>query len=291
MAKFFLTLLLIGSCRLAAAAIDPAQLKAATDLYNQRKTAEAQQAFESLAKADAANAEVQFFLGRIALQKDDSEKAVAYFEKAVSLAPNDSRYHHRLGDAYGRAAQKASLFSQMGLAKKCKTSYEKAVELDRSNVDARQALMSFYLQAPGIAGGSTEKAQALAEETKQFNAPRSRLMLATVYTAQKKYDLAFALFEDVLKEKPDDYTALYQIGRLAASTGQSLDRGLTALRRCVELPVPEGEPGHAPAWWRIGNILEKKNDRTGARAAYEAALKVDAKFPQAIEALKKLSAG
>ena len=277
-----------GLASAVLAAIDPAQLKAGIDLFNQRKAAEAQQLFAGLAKADPANAEVQFYLGRLALQTDDADQAIACFEKATSLAPAESRYHHRLGDAYGRAAQKASLFSQMGLAKKCKGAYEKAVELDPRNLDARQALMNFLLQAPGIAGGSVEKAQALAEETKKFDPPRGRQMLAAVYSNQKKYALAFAEFEEVLRDKPDDYTSLYQVGRLAASSGQSLDRGLATLRRCVEMTPPEGEPGHAAAWWRIGNILEKKSDKAGARGAYEAALRIDPKFSQAIEALKKL---
>ena len=113
-------------------------------------------------------------------------------------------------------------------------------------------------------------------------------LFASVYVAEKKYDLALAQFDEVLKDSPDDYTSLYQVGRLAANSGQFLDRGLAALRRCVALPAPEGEPGHAAAHWRIGNILEKQGDKPGARAAYEASLKADPKFAQAIEALKKL---
>ena len=41
------------------------------------------------------------------------EHAVGYLEKAVSLAPTDSRMQQRLGDAYGRSAQKASLLAKM----------------------------------------------------------------------------------------------------------------------------------------------------------------------------------
>jgi predicted negative regulator of RcsB-dependent stress response len=40
--------------------------------------------------------------------------------------------------------------------------------------------------------------------------------------------------------------------------------------------------------WRIGNILEKLGDKTGAKAAYEAAIAIDPTFVQAIEALRKL---
>lgn len=273
---------------LASAAIDTAAYTAAVELYTQRKPQEAQKAFEALAAADAANPDIQFYLGRLALQRDDHEKAVAYLEKAIALAPTDARYHHRLGDAYGRSAQKAGMFSKMGLAGKCRTAYEKAVELDPKSIDARLALLGFYQQAPGIVGGGMDKALLQAQAIKQLDPARGRMAIAGVYVIEKKYAQAFAEFDEALKEKPGDYAALFQAGRLAAISGEGLASGLEALRQCLAQTPPGNQPGHAAAHWRIGNILEKQNDRLGARAAYEAALKLDPKFPQAIESLKKL---
>jgi len=273
---------------LASAAVDPAAFASAVKLFNERKPLEAQKAFDALAATDAGNADVQFYLGRIALQRDDHEKAVAHLEKAVALAPADARYHLRLGDAYGRSAQKAGMFSKMGLAGKCRASYEKAVELDPRSIDARFSLLGFYQQAPGIVGGGLDKALAQAQEIKRLDPARGRMAIAGVYVIEKKYSQAFAEFDEVLKEKPGDYAALFQTGRLAAITGERLAGGLEALKQCLTQTPPENQPGHAAAHWRIGNILEKQNDRTAARTAYEAALKVDPKFPQAIESLKKL---
>ena len=273
---------------LASAAIDTAAYTAAVELYTQRKPQEAQKAFEALAAADAANPDIQFYLGRLALQRDDHEKAVAYLEKAIALAPTDARYHHRLGDAYGRSAQKAGMFSKMGLAGKCRTAYEKAVELDPKSIDARLALLGFYQQAPGIVGGGMDKALLQAQAIKQLDPARGGMAIAGVYVIEKKYAQAFAEFDEALKEKPGDYAALFQAGRLAAISGEGLASGLEALRQCLAQTPPGNQPGHAAAHWRIGNILEKQNDRLGARAAYEAALKLDPKFPQAIESLKKL---
>jgi len=273
---------------LASAAVDPAAFSAAVALFNQRKPLEAQKAFAALAVADAKNADVQFYLGRLALQRDDHEQAVKHLEQAIALAPADARYHHRLGDAYGRSAQKAGMFSKMGLAGKCRTAYEKAVELDPKNIDARSSLLGFYQQAPGIVGGGMDKALAQAQEIKRLDPARGRMAIAGVYVAEKKYAEAFAEFDGVLQEKPGDYAALFQTGRFAAITGERLAGGLAALRTCLTQTPPENQPGHAAAHWRIGNILEKQDDRPGARAAYEAALKLDPKFPQAIESLKKL---
>jgi len=278
----------LGLTCLGFAAVDPAAFNAAVELYNQHKPLEAQQAFEALAAASPDNADIAFYLGRLALQRDDYEKATPYLEKAVALKPDESRFHMRLGDAYGLAAQKASLFSQLGLAKKCRLEYERAVELDPKNLEARLSLMGFYQQAPGFVGGGLDKALAQAQEVKKLDDNRGRIAVAGIYAADKKYDLAFAEFESVLKEKPEDYAALFQFGRLAAISGQRLDDGLATLRRCLTMTAPEGQPPIAAAHWRIGNILEKKGDKAGARAAYEASLKADPKFAQAIDALKKL---
>src|ERR1019366_5112550 len=122
-------------------------------------------------------------------------------------------------------------------------------------------------QAPGIAGGGSDKAAAEAAVIKKLDAARGRQAFAALYVADKKYDLAFAEFDEALKLSPDDYAALYQLGRLAAVSGQFLDRGLASLRRCLELTPPPNTPGHAAAQWRIGNLLEKKSDPAGARAA------------------------
>ncbi|MBI2812964.1 MAG: tetratricopeptide repeat protein [Opitutae bacterium] len=272
----------------AHAAADPTALNAAVELFNQRKQPEALKAFEALAATDPKNADVQFYLGRLALQRRDFEKAVAFLEKAAELSPADARYHQRLGDAYGQSAEKAGMLSKMGLAKKCRLAYEKAVELDPKSIDARSSLMSYYQQAPGIAGGGLDKALAQAQEIQKLDAARGRFALAGVYAADKKYDQAFAVYEEVLKAKPDDYAALFQTGRLAAISGERMDHGLKVLRQCLTLTPPENQPPHAAAHWRIGFILEKKGDKAGARAAYEASLKLDPKFSQAIESLKKL---
>ena len=273
---------------LVSAAFDPAAFNVAVGLYNQHKLPEAQQAFTTLAAANPGNANIQFYLGRLALLRDDYAQAITYLGKAIELAPNDSRLHQRLGDAYGLTAQKAGFFAQLGWARKCLAEYEKAVELDPRNIDAHWSLMEFCRQAPSIVGGGHDRALVQAQEIKKLDGTRGRVAVATVYADEKKFDLAFAEFEGVLKADPEDYAANYQFGRMVAQTGQRLAEGLVSLRKCLAQFPPEGQPDHAAAYWRIGNILEKQGDKPGARAAYQASLKDDPEFSQAAESLKKL---
>jgi tetratricopeptide (TPR) repeat protein len=284
--------LVIACCSRALAAADPAALDTARALFKERgKSAEAQAAFEKIAATDPSSADAQFYLAQLALRRNDTDKAVAYAEKAATLVPNSPDYLHTLGDAYGSSAQKASVFSQFGLAKKCLAAYQSAVALKPDDVDFHQSLFEYYRNAPGIVGGGADKALAEAATIKKLDAMRGRLCFATLYTTDKKFDLALAEFDEVLKATPDDYAALYQVGKLAAVSGQYLDRGLASLRRCLELtpPASPNTPGHPAAHWRMGLILEKQKDVAGARAAYEAALKLDSHFSPAADSLKKLN--
>ncbi len=271
-----------------SAALDPAQLAAARELYGLRKDPEARAAYEKLAAADPRNAEAQHYLGLLAMRRDDSETAVKFLEAAVALNPGSGEYHRRYGDACGRTAQKAGVLAKLGWARKCRLAYEKAVELDPKSLDARFSLMGFYQQAPGIAGGGMDKAYAQAGEIRKLDPARGRIAFANLYVSDKKYSEAFSLYQETLKDSPDDYSALYQTGRLAADTGERLDHGLAALRTCLAQTPPADQPGHAAAHWRIGVIQEKQNDKAAARASYETALKLDPSFRRAQESLKNL---
>jgi len=269
-------------------AFDQAAFTAAVELYTQRKPLEAQRAFEALALTAPTQSDIQFYLGRLALQRNDAAQAVVYLEKAVALTPNDSRLHHRLGDAYGLSARKAGMFAQMSWANKCLASYEKAVALNPENLEARAALMNYYLQAPSLVGGSKDKALAQALEIKRKDPAAGRLAMAAVYLAEKKHALAFQEYDEALRANPTDYAALFQIGRLAAITGEQPERGLKSLRQCLELKPTENAPPHAAVHWRIGFILAQQGDRVRARQAYEAALKLDPQFAPARASLKEL---
>jgi tetratricopeptide (TPR) repeat protein len=281
-------LLFLGSFSVLPAAESPLRDQA-NALFVQEKWAEARTLLKNRIADQPQNAEAHFLLGRALLNQDKAEEAVPVLEKATALAPDNSEYFNRLGDAYGRSAQKAGVLSRLGWARKCLAAYEKAVALDPKNVDAHDSLMNFYAQAPGFAGGGMDKAYAQAQEIKQLDPVRGRAVFAQLYVADKKYDQAFGLLADTLKEKPDDYTALYQTGRLAAILGERLEQGRETLQKCLGLTPPRGQPGHDAVNWRLGMIFEKQGEKSTARSLYEAALKLNPKFQPAIESLKKLN--
>jgi len=244
---------------------------------------------EKLVANTPQDAEANFFLGVTLLNQNKPADAVSALEKAAALAPTNSDYQRVLGDAYGMSTMTSGLFGKLSAARKCKAAYAKAVELDPKNLNARLSLMEYCRQAPGIAGGGMDEAFIQAEAIKQIDPETGRRAYATLYAAEKKFAEAFGLYDEILKSSPADYDALFQLGKLSATSGEQLDRGLASLRRCLQLTPPSKYRTQAPAHWRIGNILERQGDKPGARAAYEQAVAADPKFSPAVEALAKIS--
>jgi tetratricopeptide (TPR) repeat protein len=261
---------------------------AAVSLFQAKRYPEAREAFTQLVVADPRNAEAHYYLGVIALKRNDNATAIQELERATALDPQVSNYFMELGAAYGEAAKKAGLFSKLDLARKCQAALEQSVALNPDNIPARNGLISYYRAAPSFAGGGMNKAYEQAQEIRRRDPIAGASVLAQLALAEKKYDQAFDVYEEALRQSPDNYLMLYSIGRTAAQTGQRVSRGEAALRRCLALTPAAGDPSHAAVRWRLGNLAEKRNDPAAARNEYVAALQLDPGFTQAKESLEQL---
>jgi tetratricopeptide (TPR) repeat protein len=260
----------------------------AIELLKSHKLPEAQAALEKIAAAEPGNAEPTYYLGQIALMQGDAEAAVRWSEKTVAIGPEKSCYYKVLGDAYGLSVQKVSIFSRLGLCKKGLAALGKAVALDPDNLDARVSRIAFYQHAPGFAGGGMDKAYAEAAEIQKRDLVRGVQIAVNLFVSEQKYTEAFALLDDAVVKKPDSQSLFYDVGRLAAISGQNLDRGEAALKSYLQRTPASGEPSLSDTHWRLGLIYQKKGDKTAARSEYAAALKLRPDFKQAQDALKQL---
>jgi tetratricopeptide (TPR) repeat protein len=90
------------------------------------------------------------------------DEAAKLAEQCIAAHPQRSDCHEALGEALGSKAMAGGIMSAIGYAGKIRDAFQKAVELDTNNLTARSSLQQYYVMAPGIAGGSTDKAQSLA---------------------------------------------------------------------------------------------------------------------------------
>ncbi len=286
---WFCGLVFFGGIAGAATAQPETDFQTAVVLYHACRYTDAQRLFDRASVHRPDDVELDFYRGRLALWFDDETKALACLERAAQGSPQDARIQNALGDAFGLAAQKSMIFAKLGWGLKCKAAYERAAALDPKNPDYHWSLLGYFLLAPRIAGGGIDKAYKQAAEIRQLDPMKGRVAFATLYLAEKNSGAAFAEFDEVLRQVPDDFLALYHIGRCAALSGDQLDRGRAALTRCLSLPAPtgDGQPTQANVHYRLGNILEKSGDLAGARMEYDLAMAANPDFRPAKEALKK----
>ena len=261
---------------------------AAIELFNQRKYAEAQAAFEEQIATDPKDMAAHRYLGRIAERQQKFEEALNQFETALILAPEEPQCLFEFGRASVTAAGKNGMsLKALSQVNSGRNAMEKAVELAPTNVEFRLGLGEFYLKAPEMAGGSMEKAYEQVDEVRKIDAPRALPLFAALKAKENKYAEASAAWEEVLKTTPDDFTTLYNFGKMAALSGQNLDRGIEALKKCLTLPS-RGGIGYGLIHFQLGQISEKKDDLPGAREAYQTSLKLEPSNRQVAEALAKL---
>ena len=277
---------------------------------------------DALAKAEPKNAEAWILLTRARLQANQAEAAVEAAEKAVKFGPNNSQSHFWLGNAYGSRVGQVGMFAQMSMAPKIRDAFEKTVALDPNNLDARDGLLQYYLQAPAIVGGGKDKAKVQANEIAKRDVARGHLAHAQVFMSEKNTVAALKSYEAAYAAKPGDKNirlavgigyqmaerwnesfkhfrawtlqdekagpAWYQIGRTSALSGLQLEEGIAALQKYLGMSHAGNEPQNKNAYHRLGQLYAKVGKKAEAKAALQAALKLDPKFADAKTELAKL---
>ncbi|MDQ6830188.1 MAG: tetratricopeptide repeat protein [Gemmatimonadota bacterium] len=305
----------------AVVAAQDATLQQGAKLFEQGRYAEAKQILIA-AQRTAPTADGAYYLGRIAFAENDANAAVASLENAVKLEPKSSRAYGWLGRAYTLQLVSANKLRQLSLAGRVRGAFETAVALDPDNSEARYDLVRFFLTAPGLAGGSMDRARQHAAELAKHSpmyghfaaamiaekdrdaaratseweaaaaaAPDSGAAyfnLASYYRRAKLWDEAWRTLDRYAARRPDDPELAYHVGSTGAQSGRQVERAERALRAYLARPWRPGTPTFSSAHLHLGELLERRGDRDGARREYQMALQLNPKNNQAKTALDHL---
>ena len=299
-----------------------AVLKNGIKLLEEQKYNEAKKIFEQITKENPENSEALGYIGQIYLIKGDYENSIESYKKAISFDGTNSQFHFRLGQAYGIKAQRASLFKKVGAAKNVKEEFAKAVELDSLNTEARFGLMQFHLMAPGIVGGDKDEAKKQAGEIKKINQADGHIALGMIYKQEKNMDAAekeyeqaveadsnnlryqynlarvygdnskinqaFEIYEKILKNNQKEFSAYFQIGRLASKSGENLERGKECLKEFIDAKLNINETVISWAHYRLGLLYKQTGDIERSKTEFETAIKINPDHKQAQKVLREL---
>jgi tetratricopeptide (TPR) repeat protein len=311
---------LLAALSLALRAL-PSAAEGPKDLLAAGRVDEAIQTLQKQVDQSANDAESYNLLCRAYFMLDEWDRGIAACEHAVNLDPNKSLYHLWLGRIYGEKADRTGIFSAAGMAKRVRTQFERAVEIDPQSWEARTDLAEFYLEAPGIVGGGKDKARSQANLLLPLNPAMAHWVLGRVAeknkdqaTAEREYraeiesshgsvrawlDLAifyrhtsrYAEMEQALttmESRPlDRPESLMDGAGCLLRAGRNYPLGVRLLRRYLaDTPVEAGP--RFKAHYLLGQLLERQGDRRGAAEEYRASLALAHGFSRAQEALKRV---
>jgi tetratricopeptide (TPR) repeat protein len=302
-------------------ALPSAAANSAKDLLSAGRVDEAISALNGRVSSSPSDAESFNLLCRAYYALEDWDRAESACKKAVSLDPNTSRYHRWLGRVYGEKANRANFLSAAGLAGKVRDEFQRAVDLDQADTNARIDLAEYFLEAPGIVGGGQDKARTQAKTIGTLDPAMEHWVYARIAeknrdaaTAEREYHqvislskgdaeawLNMALFLRRQKRYDDMEQAIVKASQAAmlkpevlVDAAQTLFHAGRAFPFAIELLqryLASGPVEEAPAFkahYLLGTILEKQGDKTGAAREYRASLSLARNFGLAQQALNRI---
>jgi Tfp pilus assembly protein PilF len=320
MIKRFIPLIFLLSLLLATLSASAAD--SATEKLAAGRIDEAIKELNGRLSSAPADAESSNLLCRAYFALEQWDRAESSCKKAIALDPKNGRYHLWLAHVYGEKADRVGFLSAASLAGKTRDEFQRAVELDPSNTDARVDLAEFYLEAPGIVGGGQDKARAQAKligatdptrehwvyariaEKNHDTATAEReyrrmieashgdseawLNLAFFFRNQKRYDdmeQALIKTSQAPMSKPD---VMMDIARTLYRTGRNFALAIKVLERYLASGPVEQAPAFK-AHYLLGMLLEKQGDKVGAAQEYRTSLSLAPQYGLAQQALNRVA--
>jgi tetratricopeptide (TPR) repeat protein len=253
------------------------------------------------------------YLGDIASYTEDWDGAIVFYEELLAEDKNNANYNFKFGAALGMKALSVNRLLALAYIGDIRRSFETAARLDPSHIEARWALVEFYIQLPGIIGGSEEKAIAYAEELERISEVDGQL--AKGYIAEysdraadaevhyKKaievggsfhtYEKLSGLYENTNQPENAIDTSVeslkihkrnqlnYQIGKIAAQYNVKPEVGIVCLQKYLENhTVKDGVPKEW-AYYRLAQIYKNQSKKETALLWINKALNDRSDFEEA----------
>lgn len=296
--KIYLFLLLMPLFCLAQTDLDTVP-----QLFQQKQFKKAEVLISNVLKTTPNNIKVIELMGDALGHQKRWDEALVYYKKLVDRKPKEANYHYKYGGVLGMKALE-NKFKAIGLIGDIKTAFTTAATLDKTHIPARWALVEFYMQLPGIFGGSQSKSEFYAEELEQLSKVDGYLAKGYIYEYDNEPELAEKYYKKAIEEggsltcfgklttlyekqgtpakaienieaaqqKHQRNALHYQIGKVAAEYNIQLGKGEKCLLTYLDNYSAEDGVPKAWAYYRLAQINVHKNEKTDALRYIDMAL-------------------
>ena len=286
----------------------------AEQYFQQEKFNSAKPLFEAYLEQHPSHQKTQEYLGDIAGYKKDWDTAINYYEMLVEEDENNANYHFKYGGVLGMKALEISRIRAVTYIGDIKHHFEKAAKLDPNHIEARWALVEFYIQLPGLIGGSERKAIKYANELHKISPVDGYLANGYIAEYSNRPNDAESYYKKAVAVggSPHTYEKLsshyeknnqpheaivtasksleihkrnqlnYQIGKIAAQYNLDAELGINCLQAYIKnYSAKDGVPKDW-AYYRLAQIYKNKGQKATALQWIDKALQDRPDFKEAI---------
>lgn len=226
-------------------------------------------------------------LGDIASFNKDWDEAIDFYKWLVSKYPEQADYHFKLGGALGMKALESSNMQAAWLAKDIRKALVRAAELDPRHGQVRRVLVEFYMQLPGIIGGSREIAMDYAGELDQINTIDAHLARAYIFKMEKETAAMERAVKKALEQAVKDKTLIsrntlnFELGERAALLGLFREEAAGFLEEYIAQFSYKDHKSPAWAFYHLAKIRAQQEKKAEALQHINQALALKFNFPEA----------
>ncbi|HLH32665.1 MAG TPA: tetratricopeptide repeat protein [Terriglobia bacterium] len=226
-----------------------------------------------------AQAYYHFSKGRLLDDQGQTNQAIDEFKKALELDPNNSLIYSEMAESYLRNNKAGEAVANAN----------KALQLDKDNIEAHKLLTTVYLQAIGRANAQQPPSIELInnaihefEEIVRIDPTerQSFVMLARLYSIKGDRDKATEIYKEILRTEPGSEEAVTSLAKLYMDAGDQKD-AINLLEQFV-MQHPDSDT----ALQTLGEAYTDLQEFAKAADAYKRAAQLD---PDDIE-IKKAEA-
>lgn len=169
---------------------------------------------------DATEAAAFFALGKLRDRQGNPKEAVVAYEQASKLDATKPEYFSALAIALSQRMSGMNFLQQGLYAGKMRKAFEKSIALDPHHIPGLIGLARYHVNAPEIAGGSTEKAVEYARRVRELAPFPGELELGNIANHEEKFADALAHLEAATKLNPNHGYAQFLCGQMLAKLGR-----------------------------------------------------------------------
>jgi len=294
--------------------------ESAEDYFRKEQFSKAKPLFQHYLKDHPNDQKAREYLGDIASYKKDWDTAIGYYQALVEEDEANANYHFKFGGALGMKALSINRIRAATYIGDIKEHFEIASKLDPNHIEVRWALVEFYIQLPGIIGGSVKKATKYANQLykispvdgylskgyiaeyddRPVDAERYYKKAIDVGGSPTTYEKLTEHYEKNKRPKEAIETANkslqihkrnslnYQIGKIAAQYNLDSELGINCLQAYIKNhSVRDGVPKDW-AYYRLAQIYKNLGKKQTALQWIDKALSNRPDFEQAQEEKKKI---